>query len=55
MTPGGRLQLVETSDDNKPIRSVSFPVGAVYLTLDSDRDNPYWVNFTYRFRTRESG
>ena len=36
----------------RPIRSVSFPVGAVYLTLDSDRDNPYWVNFTYRFRTR---
>ena len=52
VTPGGRLQLVETSDDNKPIRSVSLPVGAVYLTLDSDRDNPYWVNFTYRFRTR---
>ena len=52
VTPGSRLQLVETSDDNKPIRSVSFPVGAVYLTLDSDRDNPYWVNFTYRFRTR---
>ena len=52
MTPGGRLQLVVAPDDNKPIRSVSLPVGAVYLTLDSDRDNPYWVNFTYRFRTR---
>src|SRR6476620_9747328 len=49
--PGSRLQLVLAPND-RTVRSVSFPVGAVYLTLDSDRDNPYWVNFTYRFRTR---
>jgi len=49
--PGSRLQLV-LAPDERVRRSVSFPVGAVYLTLDSDRDNPYWVNFVYRFRTR---
>ena len=50
-TPGSRLQLVETSD-GKVTHSITLPVGAVYLTLESDRDNPYWVNFTYRIRTR---
>ena len=43
VTPGGTLQLVlGRRTRGRPTR---LPVGAVYLTLDSDRDNPYWVNF----------
>jgi putative ABC transport system permease protein len=51
VAPGDRLQLIG-APDGKHIRSKTIPVGAVYVTLDSDRDNPYWVNFTYRIRTR---
>jgi hypothetical protein len=51
VSPGGQLQLVG-APDGKHIGSKTIPVGAVYVTLDSDRDNPYWVNFTYRIRTR---
>src|SRR4051794_11463239 len=40
VTPGSRLQLVGPSNGPQ-IHSLTLPVGAVYLTLDSDRDNPY--------------
>jgi hypothetical protein len=51
VAPGGQLKLVGLSNSEQ-IHSLTLPVGAVYLLLDSDRDNPYWINFTYRFRTR---
>jgi hypothetical protein len=54
VSPGDKLQLLGSPNGTqRRFHAYELPVGAVYLTLESDRDNPYWVNFTSRIRTRD--
>ncbi len=51
--PGGQIGLEPTSAGSSG-RVYRLPVGAVYLPLDQDLDNPYWVNFLARIRSSSS-
>jgi hypothetical protein len=48
--PGGQIGLVEQTFEESSVRIHRVPVGAVYLPLDQDLDNPYWVDFLARIR-----
>lgn len=50
--PGGRIGLVEPFLGVATPPVVHVPVGAVYLPLDQDLDNPYWVDFLAEIRPR---
>ncbi|MFZ1881778.1 MAG: hypothetical protein WAU41_16670 [Gaiellaceae bacterium] len=50
LRPGGQIGLVEFAATGVRIHRV--PVGAVYLPLDQDLDNPNWVDFLTRIRAR---
>jgi putative ABC transport system permease protein len=47
---GGQLDLIPFGPDGTPRGVLHVPVGAVYVPLDADLGNPYWVNFTARIR-----
>jgi hypothetical protein len=50
--PGGQLGLVKPAFGDTGPPAVRVPVGAVYLPLDQDLGNPYWVNFLEQIRPR---
>ena len=49
---GGRIGLVEPTLGQTGASTLDLPVGAVYLPLDQDLDNPYWVDFLAQIRPR---
>ncbi len=51
--PGGQIGL-EPISEGSSVPVYRLPVGAVYLPLDQDLDNPYWVNFLARIRSSSS-
>ncbi len=47
---GQAITLVSPALPGVNAKSIHLPVSAVYRSLDADRDNPYWVDFTARIR-----